>query len=94
MFVKNTGDKIIGIGTKILMPDETIEITDTEAASPALKVFMQFGYLMETVKPAEEPVPEKKAEEEPKEEEPKEEKPAEEPAKQPVKKKKAADKAE
>lgn len=93
MFVKNIGDKIIGIGAKILMPDETIEITETEAASPALKVLMQFGYLTETVKPAEEPAPEK-ADEEPKEEEPKEDKPAEEPEKQPVKKNKTADKAE
>lgn len=45
MKVKNTGAKIINIGTQILMPDASIDISENTYKLPAIQAFVGMGLL-------------------------------------------------
>lgn len=45
MKVKNTGAKIINIGTQILMPDASIDISEKTYKLPAIQAFVGMGLL-------------------------------------------------
>lgn len=41
--IKNTGKKIINVGTTALMPDATMKISEVTLNSPAMKAFVKKG---------------------------------------------------
>ena len=45
MIIKNIGNKIINIGTEILMPDKQIKVSRETAALPAIEAFAEKGYI-------------------------------------------------
>ena len=51
MQIRNTGAKVINIGNIILMPDETITVSDRVGASRSIQAFIRKGYLMEVEEP-------------------------------------------
>lgn len=79
MLLKNTGSKLINVGSTVLMPGDEKNVPDAFADTPALKTFIRMEYLQIV---SESEAPAKVAEEEPKAEEVEkpveDEKPAEE----------------
>lgn len=48
MTVKNISQKVINIGTTILMPDKEMEVTKEVTETPAFKAMVERGYLVIT----------------------------------------------
>lgn len=48
MTIKNTGSKIISIGTTVLMPDATMKASKAVCETPAVKAFIKKGLLTVT----------------------------------------------
>lgn len=45
MVIKNIGDKIINIGTTVLMPDKEMSVNKELAATPAIQTFARMGFI-------------------------------------------------
>lgn len=45
MVIKNIGDKIINIGTTVLMPDKEMRASKELAATPAIQTFARMGFI-------------------------------------------------
>lgn len=45
MIIKNTGAKIISIGTTVLMPDAEMKVSKGIAETPAIKAFVRMGFV-------------------------------------------------
>lgn len=45
MIIKNIGTKIVNIGTLVLMPDATAEISEETANTPAVKMLVDMKFL-------------------------------------------------
>lgn len=78
MKIRNIGNKVVGVGNKVLMPDDEYDFNDTIVNTPGFKALLNAGLLQKVEEASkaekkEEPkVEEPKAEaEEPKAEEPK-----------------------
>lgn len=52
MIIKNISSKIINIGTEILMPDKQLPVADDVAGLPAIKAFVEKGYVVLIEEPA------------------------------------------
>ena len=46
MILHNIGSKIINVGTVILMPGDSMNITADTAALPAMQAFCEMGFVM------------------------------------------------
>lgn len=66
MELKNISEKVISVGSKVVMPDHSITITEKRAATPSIKALIKQGYVTVTKKsgtagvkkqPAETPAP-------------------------------------
>lgn len=50
MELKNISEKVISVGSEIVMPDKVIDITEERAAAPSIKALIKQGYVSVTKK--------------------------------------------
>lgn len=57
MTIKNTGSKIVSIGTTVLMPDQSMTVSKAVAETPAIKALVKKEFLavIDDEKPAKKP---------------------------------------
>lgn len=50
MELKNISEKVISVGSEVVMPDKSITITEERAAAPSIKALIKQGYVSVTKK--------------------------------------------